>query len=126
MSRHILYIKFSVALILTSVTLLAGAAFAQSPATRDSQRKEVNASPASRLNNSETVATDPKPGRPENNARPEEPRPNDLKSEVEILKAENAVVRELLRRMEEQQKALLEQVDRLQRRFNNGVTPDAT
>ena len=32
-----------------------------------------------------------------------------LKSEVDSLKAENAVVRELLRRMEEQQKALLEQ-----------------
>jgi len=44
-----------------------------------------------------------------------------LKSEVDTLKAENAVVRELLLKMEEQQKALLEQVDRLQRRLD-GVT----
>jgi len=36
-----------------------------------------------------------------------------LNSELDTLKAENAVVRELLRKMEEQQKALLEQVDRL-------------
>jgi hypothetical protein len=48
--------------------------------------------------------------------------PPDLKSEVETLKAENAVVRELLHRMEEQQKALLEQVERLQQRLD-GVTP---
>ena len=42
----------------------------------------------------------------------------DLKSELDTLKAENAVVRELLRKMEEQQKALLEQVDRLSRRLD--------
>src|SRR6185503_5355785 len=47
--------------------------------------------------------------------------PGYLKSEVETLKAENATVRELLRRLEDQQKALLEQVDRLQRRLD-GVT----
>ena len=51
----------------------------------------------------------------------EEPRPIDVKSEVDTLKAENAVVRELLRRMEEQQKALREQVERLQQRLD-GVT----
>lgn len=52
------------------------------------------------------------------------PTPNDLQSEVTALKAENAVVRELLRRMEEQQKALLDQVDRLQRRLDSGFTTD--
>ena len=51
----------------------------------------------------------------------EDIRPNSLESEVETLKAENAVVRELLRKMEEQQKTLLEQVERLQRRLD-GVT----
>ena len=48
---------------------------------------------------------------------------NDLKSEVDTLKAENAVVRELLRRMEEQQKTLLEQVERLQRRLDGTTIP---
>jgi len=51
----------------------------------------------------------------------EEPRPGDLKSEVDSLKAENAAVRELLRKMEDQQKALLEQVDQMQRRLD-GIT----
>jgi hypothetical protein len=80
----------------TSVTLLfSGPALAQSEASRpDSQQKDVAA---------------------------EEPRPGGLESEVDALKADNAVVRELLRKMEEQQKALLEQVDRLQRRLD-GVT----
>ena len=50
-----------------------------------------------------------------------EPRRNDLESEVANLKAENAAVRELLRRMEEQQKTLLEQVERLQRRLDGGT-----
>jgi hypothetical protein len=73
------------------------------------------------LSNSEVTASEPETGRPENRVAPEEPGPGDLKSEVDTLKAENAVVRELLRRMEEQQKALLEQVDRMQRRLD-GVT----
>jgi hypothetical protein len=51
----------------------------------------------------------------------DEPRASDLNSEVESLKAENAVVRELLRKMQEEQRALLAQVDRLQRRLD-GVT----
>src|SRR5512145_324240 len=53
-----------------------------------------------------------------------QPRPSDLRSELDILKAENAAVRELLKKMEEQQKALLEQVDRLQRRLDGA--PDAS
>ena len=54
----------------------------------------------------------------------------DLKNELDSLKAENAIVRDLLRRMEEQQKALLDQVDRLQRRLdgaaNSPVPPAIT
>jgi hypothetical protein len=83
-------IKTFAALMLTSMPLFAGSAFAQSQAPLpDTRPKEV-----------------------------------DLQGEVQTLKAENVVVRELLRRMEEQQKALLEQVDRLQRRLD-GVTPAA-
>ena len=61
-------------------------------------------------------------------AQSQESRPDTrldhVKSEVDTLKAENAAVRELLRKMEEQQKALLEQVDRMQRRLD-GVTTAA-
>jgi hypothetical protein len=44
--------------------------------------------------------------------------PNDLDREVEALKAENAAVREQLRQMEEQQKALMALLERLQRRLD--------
>jgi len=55
---------------------------------------------------------------------PDEPKPKDLETEVSNLKAENAVVREQLRKMEEQQKALLEQFERLQRRLDGGAIAD--
>jgi len=47
--------------------------------------------------------------------------PKDLQSEIEAVKTENAAVRELLRKMAEQQKMLLEQVDRLQRRLDGSA-----
>jgi hypothetical protein len=120
-----MYIRFMLAMIFISVTLLAGAALAQAPSTRDSQRKQVDAAQGSRLGNSEAAASEPKPGKPENTVPAEQPRPKDLIGEVESLKAENALVRELLRRMEEQQRTLLEQVDRLQRRLDGAATADA-
>ena len=49
----------------------------------------------------------------------------DSSDEIEAVKAENAAVRELLRKLEEQQKTLLEEVDRLQRRFDGGTATDA-
>ena len=48
----------------------------------------------------------------------------DLKTEVEALKAENAAVREMLRKMEDQQRALLDQLERLNRRID-GVAATA-
>jgi hypothetical protein len=50
--------------------------------------------------------------------------PSYVRSEIETLKAENAIVRELLQKMEQQQKALLEQVDRLQRRLDGDLLGD--
>ena len=85
-------------LISISVVLFASSAFAQS--------------------------SEPKAGKSETKAAPEEPRPNDVQTELSTLKTENAAVRELLRKMEEQQKALLEQVERLQRRLDGSPTAD--
>jgi len=76
------------------------------------------------LHQPDVTASEPKTGRPGNEVAAEEPRSTDLLSEVEALKAENTVIRELLRKMEEQQQALLEQVDRL-RRGLDGVTAAA-
>jgi hypothetical protein len=89
MLRNAVCLKVFVAVMLTSVTLLASSAFAQSEATRLDSRQQ-----------------------------------DSLATEVETLKEENALVRELLRKMEAQQKALEEQVDRLQRRLD-GVTAAA-
>jgi hypothetical protein len=59
-------------------------------------------------------------------ASPASGQTSDLESDVAALKADNAAVREQLRRMEEQQKALLELVDRLQRRLDGTeVVPEA-
>lgn len=108
MSRSFTHIKLLIALALTSVTLLTSSAFGQTEATRsNNQQKEI---------------ADTQPTRPGSVA--DEPKPRDLESEVTNLKAENAAVREQLRKMEEQQKALLEQFDRLQRRLD-GVAANA-
>ena len=104
------YMKLLVASALTSVTLFASPAFGQSSATRpNTQRTEV-------------APGETKPGKPENQVASEESRPTDLNNDIAAVKAENAAVRELLRKMEEQQKALLEQVDRLQRRLDGTST----
>jgi hypothetical protein len=96
MLRHREYIKLLGALTLISVTLFAGSAFGQTPTRPDNQQKEIA----------------------------DEPKPKGLESEVANLKAENAAVREQLRKMEEQQKALLEQFDRLQRRLDGAAITD--
>jgi hypothetical protein len=102
-------------LVLSTLVLFlgfAGSAFGQTSASRpDNKPKEV-------------ATVEPKTGKPEIKVEASESRPKDLQSEVETLKAENAAVRELLRRMEEQQKTLLEQVDRLQRRLDGVPTAE--
>src|SRR3954466_12214281 len=49
-----------------------------------------------------------------------------LENEVSAVKAENAAVREQLKTMEEQQKALAETIDRLQRELGGPQVPGAT
>ena len=113
MLKHHAYFKFIFATALISATLSAGPVFGQSSTTRsDSQQKEGTASEV-------------KPPRPENKVANGEPKPSDLPDEVSALKAENAAVREVLRKMEEQQKALMEQMDRLQRRLDGVATAEA-
>src|SRR5215472_629125 len=115
MLRHRVRITFLVGSISISAMLFAISAFAQTASTRpEVQQKEVDAVRVSSSSNSVTPAAEPKPSQPDNKAAKvaaPESRSTDLKAEVETLKAENADVRELLRKMEEQQKTLLEQVD---------------
>jgi len=120
--------KLSIILVLTSVALFATSAFGQSPATGQNSTGKGIAPQGSRLGNPEdkVIASEPKPGNADNKVSADEPKRKDLQSEVETMKAENAAVRELLRRMEEQQRALLEQVDRLQRRLDGGTATIAS
>ena len=101
MPVHREYIKLSIVLAFTSVALFSISAFGQSPAINSTDKRI-------------TVA--------EKKVAADEPKPKDLQSEVEAMKAENAAVRELLRKMEVQQKTLLEQVDRLERRLAGTAT----
>jgi hypothetical protein len=95
------YIKLSIVLALMSVVFFSVSAFGQSPAINSTDKKIAVA---------------------EKKVTADEPKPKDLQSEVDAMKAENAAVRELLRKMEEQQKTLLEQVDRLERRLAGTAT----
>jgi hypothetical protein len=132
MSIPRIFIKLSVALAFTSA-LFTTSASGQSTATRPSSTdKEIAAAQEPRTGNSEAKVTnpattsEPKPGTSENKVAADEPKRKDLKDEIEEVKAENAVVRELLRKMEEQQKTLLEQVDRLQKRLDGGTTTNSS
>jgi hypothetical protein len=114
-SVHRAYIKLSIALAVMSVTLFTASASGQSTATQpDSTDKGIAAAQGTRV------------GNPENKVAADEPKSGDLESEIKAVKAENVAVRELLRKMEEQQKTLLEQVDRLTRRLDGGTATDGS
>jgi hypothetical protein len=108
--------------------LFTTSASGQSPAPRPSTDKGIAVAQETRLGNLENkvAASEPKPGTTENKVTADDPKPKDLKDEIEEVKAENAAVRELLRKMEEQQKTLLDQVDRLQRRLDGSTATDAS
>jgi hypothetical protein len=107
MSINRAYIELSVALALA---LFPTSASGQSPATKpNSADKRIAA------------AEEPRLGNAENKVAVGEPRQDELKDEIDAVKAENAAVRQLLHKMEAQQKTLLEQVERLQRRLDRGT-----
>ena len=121
------FIKLTVVLALTSVTWSTISASGQSPVNRpNAVDRGISALQGPRLENPEDkVATSaPKPDGEDNKDAAKKPKSNDLGSEIEAVKAENAAVREQLRRMEETQRILLEQVDRLQRRLDGGAAAD--
>ena len=91
---------------LTSVTFFATSAYGQFPAnTPGGPNNQVAAAQGFQLD---------KAG---NSFLVQKPRSIDLEAEIATVKADNAAIREQLRRMEEQQRALLELVDLLQKRL---------
>ncbi len=111
-------IKLYIALAITSLMVFAPSALCQSPSTLPLiKQKEAVTSLVTQSTRADAAA-DPTPEKADDKARSDAPRRSDLQTEVDSLKAENAAVRELLQKMAEQQKTLLEQVDRLQRRLD--------
>lgn len=106
MLRRCTYVRLAIALAYTSVMLLTTSAYGQSSATPPASPGPDVASPqGSRLSNPEKKVE-------------EGSRTSELENDVAAVKAENAAVREQLRKMEEQQKTLLELVDGLQRKLD--------
>ncbi len=115
-----------IAATLISVTLHVDSALGQTATSGPSnQRTEVDGAQVPRLLRPDIPVPEPTPGKPENKVSAAETRPPDLVTEMTLLKSENAAIRELLLKMEEQQKLLLEQVDRLQQRIDGGATADS-
>jgi hypothetical protein len=112
MLRRRAYVRLSIAVAYTSVTLFMTSAYGQSPA------------PPANPNSNIAAAQGPSLSRPEKKVVAEGRREDDLENEVAAMKAENAAVRESLRKMEEQQKALLELVERLQLRLDSPAIAD--
>src|SRR6185295_4791724 len=106
--------RLSVVLSLTSVMWFAtsanGQAFVPQPSSPD---KQVAA------------AQGPRPINAEKKVAEEGPRTSSLEDEVAAVKADNAAVREQLRKMEEQQRTLLDMLDRLQRRLDGSTVAEA-
>ena len=112
----------SVPLFMTSAS---GQSSATGPTIADkpivvAQRSQVGSA------DNRVAPSEPKPGVAKNKVAVDDPKSTDLKDEIETVKAENAAVREVLRKMEEQQKLLLEQVDRLQRRLDGNAADAST
>jgi len=108
MLAHCASIRLTLAL--TALTLLTPSASGQSKTTRPTNSDK------------ESVATEARPIAESKGDVNGPPKPNDLESQVSAVKAENAAFREALRKMEEQQKTLLEMVERLQKKLDDTAT----
>src|SRR5215213_10480011 len=108
-------IKLKVTLVLTALTFFTTSASGQSTSTQ-----AVNS-------DKPTVATQgPRPVKLEDKVVDDPPKPGDLESQVAAVKAENEAFRESLRKMEEQQKVLLEIMDRMQRKLDGVPIADVS
>lgn len=114
MLRRRAYVRLAIALASTSVTLFTTSAHGQSPAQ--------SASPNNRI----AATQGPSSSNPEKKVAADGSKPSDLENDVAAVKAEHAAVREQLRKMEENQKALLELVDRMQRRLDGLPVADGS
>jgi hypothetical protein len=131
MSAQRTHLKLSIMLALASLAFFTTSAAGQSPANKPNSTEKgiAAATQEPRLGSSENkvAAAEPNASSAENKvAAADKSKGDDLKDEIDAVKAENAAVRELLRQMAEQQKTLLDQVDRLQRRLDGNTATDVS
>ena len=116
MPAHHAHVLWRIALLLSAVTVCAPAS------AQDTHVQALSdAAPRARSTDSAVVPSEATPG-VDRRGVAAEGRSNELVTELETLKAENARVGELLRTLQQQQQALLEQVDHLQRRLDGMAT----
>src|SRR5436309_1348469 len=102
-------IKLLLAPAFSLVAVFTTCVYAQSPANAPVDKEVV-------------AAQGPRLAKPENKIVADDPRPIDLEREVSAVKAENAVLKEQLRKIDEQQKTMLEQFKLLQQRLEGAST----
>lgn len=112
---HYASMKRIVASALTSLTLLTTSVIAQSTTT-----------PTATADKQTVTAQSSGPSKQEKKVAVEAPKPADLAEQLADVKAENAAFRETLLKMQEQQKTLLEMVDRLQRKIDGGTAANSS
>ena len=129
MSAPMTYIKHSVVALTSLALFTASSVLAQSPPTQspfvrpDATDKQIAIAQGFTLGNTDSKDSidEPNPGVLGKTVTSDNPKPKDVESEIATVKAENAAVREQLRRMEEQQKAMLELIEKLQRRVDSAA-----
>ena len=118
MRRRCGYLELVVISSLGFGIMLTGSVFGQSPGNN---KKGVVVEPVSRAVSSPLGAAESKQSVAEKKTDLDKAETKDLQDEVAALKVENAAVRELLLKMQEQQRILIEQVGRLQLRLDTST-----
>ncbi|HEX3145714.1 MAG TPA: hypothetical protein VHQ64_17200, partial [Pyrinomonadaceae bacterium] len=109
MLRRPAYVRVFITSAFVSVALLTTSAYGQSPANAPLDKEVV-------------AAQGPRLAKPENKIVADDPRTIDLEREVSAMKAENATLKDQLRKIDEQQKTMLEQFKLLQQRLEGSTT----
>jgi hypothetical protein len=123
-------IRVAVVLALASVTLLTTSALAQNEAARtDIPEKKLPIQLTASSETSKKLVTEPTPETvataKKSSATPTSGT-GDLEAELAAMKAENSAVKERLRRMEEGQRILIEQLNSLRSRLDRTARIDAS
>ena len=125
MLRRRATVKLFLVSTFTLAILFSPSASGQSPTAGTANRQKEVVAQESPSVGSAVNASAQKLNTPSNKVAADDIDTKDLEHDVAALRAENAAVRELLLKMQEQQKALLEQVGRLQLRLDGATTASA-